>query len=74
MAAPLSFGLFAFGAATSVLRAESIAAVLFLITILAFREPTAEQAATSLAIGRVAAFTALVTLFVLVLRRRSESE
>jgi hypothetical protein len=72
MAAPLSFGLFAFGAATSVLRAESVAAVFFLVIVLAFREPVAEQAALALAIGRVAAFTALFALFVSELRRRSE--
>ena len=64
----LQFGLFSLGAANYVLRAESIAAVIFLAIVIAFRTPSAEQAALALVFSRSAALAASASLFVLALR------
>ena len=70
MAFLLQFGLFALGAANQVLRAESIAAILFLAIVVAVQTPSVEQAAIGLAVSRGVALAMSFTLFVSVLRRR----
>ena len=70
MSTPLQFGLFALGAAKRVLRAESVAALLFLAIVLAFQAPSPEQAAIALAVSRGVGLAAYATLFAAALRQR----
>jgi O-antigen/teichoic acid export membrane protein len=72
MAFLLQFGLFALGAANQVLRAESIAAILFLAIIVAFQTPNAEQAAIALALSRIVSLAASAFSFVIVVRRQAQ--
>ena len=69
----LQFGLFALGNANYVLRAESLAAALFLLIIAVFQTPNAKEAAIALAISRSVAFAAFALLFVLVLQQRKSA-
>jgi O-antigen/teichoic acid export membrane protein len=69
MAVLLQFALFAVGAVNQVLRAESIAAILFLAIVVALQTPSAEQAAIALAISRFVSLAASAVLFVIVVRR-----
>jgi hypothetical protein len=73
MSTLLQFGLFALGAAKQVLRAESVAALLFLAIVLAFQSPTPEQAAIALAVSRGVGLVAYAALFAAALRRRMEA-
>ena len=73
MAFLLQFGLFALGAANQVLRAESIAAILFLAIVIAAGTPSAEQAALALAVSRGVALVASGLLFVSALRQREKT-
>ncbi len=70
MSVPANFALFALGAANKVLRAETIATVLFLAIVVALRSPDAEQAAIALTVSRVAALVAFTVLFVNALREQ----
>jgi O-antigen/teichoic acid export membrane protein len=74
MAFLLQLGLFALGAANQVLRAESIAAVLFLAILFAVQTPSAEQAAIGLAVSRGVALAMSFFLFIWVLRERQTFE
>ena len=69
MAVLLQYGLFALGAAKQVLRAETIAAILFLVIVVALQTPSAEHAAIALAISRLVSLAASAILFVIVARR-----
>ena len=69
MAVLLQYGLFALGAANQVLRAETIAAILFLVIVVALQTPSAEQAAIALAISRLVSLAASAVLFIIVVRR-----
>jgi O-antigen/teichoic acid export membrane protein len=73
MAFLIQFGLFSLGAANQVLRAESIAAILFLAIVIVVRTPSAEQAAIALAVSRVIALVASGLYFVSVLRQREKN-
>jgi hypothetical protein len=59
--------------ANQVLRAESVAAILFLVIVIAMQTPSAEQAAIALAVSRVIAFVASGLFFVSVLRQREKN-
>lgn len=69
----VQLGLFSLGAANQVLRAESVAAILFLAIVIAVRSPSAEQAAIALAVSRVIAFVASGLYFISVLRQREKN-
>ncbi|MGE3831987.1 MAG: lipopolysaccharide biosynthesis protein [Parvibaculaceae bacterium] len=69
---PAQFALFALGVPKHVLRAESIAAILFLAIIVFLRTPDAEQAAIALALSRAAALVAFAVFFLNTLRQRAK--
>ncbi len=73
MSTMLQFGLFALGATNYVLRAESVATILFLTIILALRTPSAEEAAIALTLSRGTALALLATLFTRALWQREKS-
>jgi O-antigen/teichoic acid export membrane protein len=72
MAFLVQFGLFSLGAANQVLRAESVAAILFLAIVIAMQTPSAEQAAIALALSRSIGLIASVLMFVSALRQQAK--
>jgi O-antigen/teichoic acid export membrane protein len=72
MAFLVQFGLFSLGAANQVLRAESVAAILFLAIVIAMQTPSAKQAAIALVLSRSVGLIASVLMFVSALRQQAK--